>query len=139
MNAESYLELKVLELLRFKVRGSFASTLAKRLRTSEEELSYILESMVGDGKLVRKGRYYRLPMVFREIRVELPAAPCHRILMKFSGLRVSWDAVERLRTIIENVGESIAKEAGNNARFGKRLTVSAGDVDAAASKLGLHV
>ena len=54
MNVESYLELKVLELLRFKVRGSAASTLAKRLRTSEEELSYILESMVEDGKLMRK-------------------------------------------------------------------------------------
>ena len=49
------------------------------------------------------------------------------------------DAVERLRTIIKNAGESIAKEAGNNARSGKRLTVSAGDVDAAASKLGLQV
>ena len=139
MNVESYLELKVLELLRFRVRGSFASTLAKRLRTSEEELSSILKSMVEDGKLMRKGRYYRLPTVVRETPVELPAAPCHRILMKFSGLRVSWDAVERFRTIIENVGESIAEEAGNNARSGKRLTVSAGDVDTAASKLGLHV
>ena len=139
MNVESYLELKVLELLRFKVRGSAASTLAKRLRTSEEKLSHILESMVEDGKLMRKGRYYRLPTVVRETPVELPAAPCHRILMKFSGLRVSWDAVERLRIIIKNVGESIATEAGNNARSGKRLTVSAGDVDTAASKLGLHV
>jgi histone H3/H4 len=138
LNVESYLELKVLELLRFKVRGSAASTLAKRLRTSEEELSYILESMVDNGKLMRKGRYYRLPTVVREITVELPAAPCHRILMKFSGLRVSWAAVERLRTVIKNVGESIAREAGNNARSGKRLTVSAGDVDAAASKLGLR-
>jgi len=88
---------------------------------------------------MRKGRYYRLPAVVREIPVELPAAPCHRILMKFSGLRVSGDAVERLRTLIKNVSESIAIEAGNNARSGKRLTVSAGDVDAAASKLGLHV
>jgi len=50
LNVESYLELKVLELLRFKVRGSAASTLAKRLRTSEEKLSHILESMVEDGK-----------------------------------------------------------------------------------------
>jgi len=47
--------------------------------------------------------------------------------------------VERLRTIIKNVGESIATEAGNNARSGKRLTVSVGDVDTAASKLGLYV
>ena len=139
MSVEGYLELKILELLRFKVRGSFASTLAKRLRTSEEKLSYILESMVGDGKLMRKGRYYRLPAVVREIPVELPAAPCHRILMKFSGLRVNGDAVERLRTLIKNVSESIAIEAGNNARSGKRLTVSAADVDAAASKLGLPV
>ena len=139
MSVESYLELEVLELLRLKVRGSAASTLAKRLRTSEEKLSPILESMVEDGKLMRKGRCYRLPTVVRETLVELPVAPCHRILMKFSGLRVSWDAVERLRTIIENVGESIATEAGNNARSGKRLTVSAGDVGAAASKLGLHV
>jgi histone H3/H4 len=138
LNVESYLELKVLELLRFKVHGSAASTLAKRLRTSEEELSYILESMVDNGKLMRKGRYYRLPTVVREITVELPAAPFHRILMKVSGLRVSWAAVERLRTVIKNVGESIAREAGNNARSGKRLTVSAGDVDAAASKLGLR-
>ena len=139
MDVEGYLELKVLEVLRFKVRGSSASTLAKRLRTSEERLSYILESMVEDDKLVRKGRYYRLPTVVREIPVELPAAPCHRILMKFSGLRVSWDAVERLRTIIKNVSESIATEAGNSARSGKRLTVSAEDVDAAASKVVLHV
>ena len=137
LTEEAYLELKVLDLLTFRVRGSTLPALSKRLGTSKEKLSRILESMVDEKKLVKKGRYYRLSNVIRAIPVEMPLTPCHRILMKFSGLRVSWDAVERLRSILENVGKSIATEAGKSAKSRKRRTVSIGDIDAAASKLGV--
>jgi histone H3/H4 len=132
------LEYQILELLEFKVRGSTLTTLAKRLGTSEEKLSVILDSMVDEKKLVKKGRFYRLPKVARVVHGELPVVSCHRILMKFSGLRVSWDAVERLRFALEYLGKSIATEAGNNAKSRKSRTISKGDIDAVASKLGLH-
>jgi len=137
LSTERYLEFEVTELLRFKTRGSTLPVLAKRLGTSEEKLSQILESMVEEKKLVKKGRYYRLHEVTKVIHAEMPVAPCHRILMKFSGLRVSGDAVERLRYIIENVGKAIAAEAGKSAESRKGRTVSTGDIDAAALKLGL--
>jgi len=131
------LEYRILELLEFKVRGSNLPTLAKGLGTSEAKLSVILDSMVDDKKLVMKGRYYRLPQAAKVIHAELPLAACHRILMKFSGLRISWDAVERLHFVLENISKSIATEAGNNAKSRKSQTVSRGDIDAAASRLRL--
>lgn len=136
--SEAYLELKILDLLKFKVRGSSLTTIAKRLGTSQSKLSGILEFMVEEGKLIKRGRYYRLPVV-KELPVELPTTPCHRILIKYSGLKVSWGAVERLRYILESVGKLIAAESGNNARSGNRRTVGVVDVNAAASKLGINI
>ena len=136
MSTERYLEFEVTELLRFKTRGSTLPVLAKKLGTSEEKLFQILESMVDEKKLVKKGRYYRLHEVTKVIHAEMPIAPYHRILMKFSGLRVSGDAVERLRYIIENVSKAIAAEAGKNAESRKERTVNAGDIDAATLKIG---
>jgi histone H3/H4 len=131
------LEFRILELLEFKVRGSTLPTLAKRLGKSQEELSLILESMIDEKKLVKKGRHYRRPQVARVIHAEMPVAPCHRILIKFSGLMVSWGAVEGLRSILENISRSIATEAANSAKLRKGRTVSMGDVEVAVSKLGL--
>jgi len=108
------LEYRILEHLEFKVRGSTLPTLAKRLGTSEAKLSVVLDSMVDDKKLVMKGRYYRLPQVAKMIHAELPLATCHRILMKFSGLRISWDAAERLHFVLENIAKSIATEAAKS-------------------------
>jgi histone H3/H4 len=132
-------EYQILELLEFKVRGATLPTLTKKLGTSEEKLSVILDSMVDEKKLVKKGRYYHLPQVAKVIHAELPLAVCHRILMKFSGLRISWDAVERLHFVLENNAKSIATEAGNNAKSRKSQTVSVGDIDAAASRLGFPI
>jgi histone H3/H4 len=107
------------------------------LGTSEEKLYRILESMVEEKRLIMKGRFYRLPEVTRVIHAEIPVSPCHRILMKYSGLRVSWNAVERLHSILEKVSKSIAIEAGKSAESRKGRTVSIGDIDLAASKLCL--
>lgn len=137
MSTEAYLELKVLDLLEFKVRGSTLPAMVKMLGTSEEKLSRMLDLMVDEKRLVKKGRYYRLPQVTRFIRADMPLTPCHRILMKYSGLRVSWDAVERLRSILENICQSIATEAGESAKSRRRRTVSMGDIDFAASKFGV--
>ena len=131
------LEYQILDLLEYKVRGSARTTLAKRLGISEAKLSVILDSMVDEKKLVMKGRYYRLPQVAKVIHAELPLAACHRILMKFSGLRISWDAVERIHFILENTAKSIATEAGNNAKSRKSQTVSMRDIDVATSRLSL--
>ena len=81
VKVEEYLGIKVQELLQGKVRGSKASTMANRLRTSKDELQPILETMVEDGKLLKKGEFYRLPIVEKEIPTEFPVAPCHRLLI----------------------------------------------------------
>ena len=130
------MEFEVFELLSFKIRGSTLPVLAKGLGISEEKLYPILESMVDEKKLVKSGKYYRLHEVARVIDAEMPIAPCHRILLKYSGIRVSPDAVNKLHSILENVGKSIATEAGNSAEKREGLTITLGDVEAAASKLG---
>jgi len=58
--------------------------------------------------------------------------------MKYSGLRIRWDAVERLCPLMGYLSEKIAIEAGKNARSSQRRTVSAGDIDVATSKLGIE-
>jgi len=55
LTTEIYLELKILDLLKFRVRGSTLPTLAKRLGTRKPKLSLILEAMVDEGKLIKKG------------------------------------------------------------------------------------
>ena len=135
VKVEEYLGIKVQELLQGKVRGSKASTMANRLRTSKDELQPILETMVEDGKLLKKGEFYRLPIVEKEIPTEFPVAPCHRLLIKFCGLKISEDATKQLRAILESVGKNIAIEAGKIAKTERRATVSARDVAVAASKM----
>jgi histone H3/H4 len=132
---EEYLGIKVQELLQSKVRGSKASTMANRLRTSQNRLQPILETMIEDGKLLKRGEFYRLPVVEKEISTEFPVAPCHRLLIKFCELKISGDATKQLCTILESVGKNIAIEAGKIAKTERRATVSAKDVAVAASKM----
>jgi histone H3/H4 len=130
------LDFKIIELLSFRIRGSTLAVIAKRLGTSEEKLFPILDSMIENGKLVKKGKYYRLRKVSRVINAEMPIAPCHRILLKYSELRVSPEAVKKFKSIFERVGKSMASEAGKSAKKREGKTITVGDVEVAASKLG---
>lgn len=63
---------------------------------------------------------------------ELSSAPIHRIIKKAGASRVSEDAAERLREILERVGEEISKKALEFSQYAGRRTIKREDIDMAA-------
>lgn len=63
---------------------------------------------------------------------ELSNAPMHRILRKAGATRVSEEAVEELRKILEDVGMRIATQSIELAQHAGRRTVKKEDVERAA-------
>lgn len=68
---------------------------------------------------------------------ELPIAPAHRLIKKAGAERVSEEAAEALRDILEEVGVKIAQEALDLAKHAGRKTIKARDIEFAAKRLRL--
>lgn len=66
---------------------------------------------------------------------ELSSAPIHRIIKKAGAPRVSEDATEELKRILEEVGLALAKEALGLAQYAGRRTVKREDIERAAKTL----
>jgi histone H3/H4 len=62
---------------------------------------------------------------------ELSTAPMHRLLKKAGALRVSEDAAEELRLVLEEIGLKIAEQAVILAQHAGRRTVRREDVQRA--------
>lgn len=62
---------------------------------------------------------------------EMPLAPFERILRQAGGQRVSSEAVEELRKIVENFARDIAKTAVEMSKHAKRITIKSTDIDLA--------
>ncbi|MEM0444950.1 MAG: NFYB/HAP3 family transcription factor subunit [Nitrososphaerota archaeon] len=63
---------------------------------------------------------------------ELSNAPMHRILRKAGATRVSEEAVEELRKILEDIGTRIAAQSIELAQHAGRRTVKREDIEKAA-------
>lgn len=66
---------------------------------------------------------------------ELSSAPIHRIIKKAGAARVSEDAAEELKRVLEEVGLAVAKEALGLANYAGRRTVKREDIERAARTL----
>lgn len=62
---------------------------------------------------------------------EIPLAPLERILRQEGGYRVSEEAVEKLRDIVERLAREIAKVSVDMSKHAGRRTVKAEDVEVA--------
>ena len=67
---------------------------------------------------------------------ELPLAPIGRIIKNAGGLRVSKDAEDTLRKVLEQCGEDISLQAVKLAKHAGRVTVKATDIEMAAKQIG---
>ncbi len=67
---------------------------------------------------------------------ELPIAPIGRIIKNAGGLRVSKDAEDTLRKVLEQCGEDISLQAVKLAKHAGRVTVKASDIEMAAKQIG---
>ena len=65
---------------------------------------------------------------------DLQLAPMHRIIKKAGAERVSDEAAKELRTVLEEVGVKIAKDALDFTKHTHRKTVKAEDIQIAAKK-----
>ena len=63
---------------------------------------------------------------------EISLASTYRIIKKFGAERVSDEAANELRKILENLGEKIAKQAVNLAFHAGRKTIKSEDIALAA-------
>jgi len=63
---------------------------------------------------------------------EFSNAPIHRILRKAGAPRVSEEAVEELRKILEDIGMKIAEQAISLAHHAGRRTIKREDIEIAA-------
>jgi len=62
---------------------------------------------------------------------EIPLAPLERILRQEGGYRVSEEAAEKLRDVVENLAREIAKVSVDMSRHAGRRTIKAEDVEVA--------
>ncbi|MCS7135969.1 MAG: NFYB/HAP3 family transcription factor subunit [Nitrososphaerota archaeon] len=69
------------------------------------------------------------------VQSELSTAPIHRIIKKAGAARVSEEAAEELRRVLEEVGLAVAKEALGLASYAGRRTVKREDIERAARTL----
>lgn len=60
--------------------------------------------------------------------VELPLAPIDRLVRKAGAERVSAEAVEKLREVLEDYAVSVAKKAVDIAKHAGRKTVKIDDI-----------
>ncbi|MCS6770254.1 MAG: histone family protein [Candidatus Caldarchaeum sp.] len=67
-----------------------------------------------------------------EHQSDIPSAPIHRLMKKAGAGRVSEDAAEELKRVLEGVGVLIAREAHELAQYAGRRTVKKEDVERAA-------
>ena len=65
---------------------------------------------------------------------DLQLAPMHRIIKKAGAARVSDEAANELRIILEEVGVNISKDALDFTRHAHRKTVKSEDIQIAAKK-----
>lgn len=63
--------------------------------------------------------------------MSLPNAPIERIIRKAGADRVSEDAIEELKTAVEEAAEEIAKEASEMSEHANRKTITKNDVEMA--------
>lgn len=66
---------------------------------------------------------------------ELQLAPMHRIIKKAGAERVSEEAAEELRKVLEEIGLKIAREALDFMRHAGRKTVKIEDIQIAVRKV----
>lgn len=62
---------------------------------------------------------------------ELPLEPVKRLIRNSTNMRVSDNAGEELKSVLENNGEKIARVAMRFAESGNRRTVRADDIERA--------
>jgi histone H3/H4 len=66
---------------------------------------------------------------------ELSNSAIHRLMEKAGAARVGEDAVEELRSLLEEIAVKIGREAWEIANYAGRKTVKAGDVKMASKRL----
>jgi len=66
---------------------------------------------------------------------ELQIAPMHRLIKKAGAERVSEEAANKLRAVLEEIGIKISKEALDFAVYAGRKTVKAEDIKIAVRKI----
>ncbi|HSA74609.1 MAG TPA: histone family protein [Candidatus Nitrosocosmicus sp.] len=66
---------------------------------------------------------------------EIALASVHRIIKKFGAERVSDNAADELRKILEVVGENIAKQALELAKHAHRKTIKPEDITLASKSI----
>ena len=66
----------------------------------------------------------------------LPLAAMEKVLRKAGADRVSEDAQEALKNVLEDLGQNIAQKATRLANHAGRKTIKASDIKLAAKELG---
>jgi histone H3/H4 len=67
--------------------------------------------------------------------LEIAVAPMHRLCEKAGAERVSEAAAWELAKVLEEIGNKIAKEAFDYARYAGRKTIKTKDIEIAARKV----